>query len=666
MLFLWRTSYDSPVLTRRRFALTLLPAVAVVLLYLPTLGYGFLNYDDRPFILSQEFWSEPSWACLAECFTQPFVGHYHPLLWASLLIERVVWGPSAFGLRLSQLLAFAGCAVLLVVVSRRLGLSERTALLAGLIFGLHPAHVESVVWISARAGPFAMLPALGALVFYLGADPDRPLGPRRGLSIASLFLIAVAMKSTVAIALLPCLVLAAWDRGRRRDIGWLLLYSVMGLGWLAINALTYEGGVTAGIEVSLPERLRTTTHALAWYVQHTWLPYPLAPSPEAPALAGGPELRDALALGMIVFAWGAVAFAYRKGWRRPVPLAVVFFAVLLPVAGLVPFNHFVQDRYLLAPVAAFAIGAAEGLVRLARIPRNRVVVWALIGGLALSVFYGRRYARAWHDDLSLREWAWRVQPTRETEEEVLVEGCNSPSPEVRARAIATVLSMVRQGSDSRTLHMLAGSALREEGDLEQAVVHFQAVLRVRWNQRYLAGFQLIDIAVQTGRLDLGTKTLVEIEPEVPRVGRHMLGILRGDLHVARGNLDAAVVAYKGVLSGRPSSDRAWLGLAHAARKRGKPGEARAALERVRDPSACLAFQAHLALDEGDAVACAEHLAGLGGRKTREVGLAEIRLVLLRKGPEAARVALARFLEMAGPGARLLAREEADLRPLLQE
>ena len=156
-------------------------ALATLIVYLTCLQNGFIDWDDGPYVfanprihsLNAEFFR---WA-----FFEFHSFNWHPLTWVSHAIDYALWGLNPLGHHLTSILLHAANAFLVSVLSMKLlavhmerstrygqptFLDHRTMLIAagttGLLFGIHPLHVESVAWVAERKD------LLCALFFLLG------------------------------------------------------------------------------------------------------------------------------------------------------------------------------------------------------------------------------------------------------------------------------------------------------------------------------------------------------------------------------------------------------------------------------------------------------------------------------------------------------------------
>src|SRR5262249_26922834 len=133
--------------------------------FAPTVGHGFLFWDDRAFIAENPLIARPSTATSLTLWTQPLLDLYAPLtysLWAGL---SAAFGRATWGFQLTTVVRHAvnpWCVLL--------GEASAGAAVAGaLVFAVHPVQVESVAWASETkdllSACFALLAIHQMLVF---------------------------------------------------------------------------------------------------------------------------------------------------------------------------------------------------------------------------------------------------------------------------------------------------------------------------------------------------------------------------------------------------------------------------------------------------------------------------------------------------------------------
>jgi hypothetical protein len=84
----------------------------------------------------------------------------------------VVWhglGVRSVPFHLVSLLCHVACVLLVRALGQKLGLSARASLVAAALFAVHPAHLESVVWVVGLKDPMYVFFMLGFLMLQLSA-----------------------------------------------------------------------------------------------------------------------------------------------------------------------------------------------------------------------------------------------------------------------------------------------------------------------------------------------------------------------------------------------------------------------------------------------------------------------------------------------------------------
>lgn len=99
--------------------------------------------------------------------------YFRPLYQVSLILDNEIWNTSPFGFHLTNIILHSISTVLLYfLVLILLGEfnirgREAIALIASILFALHPLHVESVSFISARGDILAAIFFFLSLIFYI-------------------------------------------------------------------------------------------------------------------------------------------------------------------------------------------------------------------------------------------------------------------------------------------------------------------------------------------------------------------------------------------------------------------------------------------------------------------------------------------------------------------
>src|SRR5690242_7331013 len=170
-----------------RWLVPALPPLAALVAFSSALVGGFQQWDDVVLLVDNPAYRGLSWSHLRWMFTADLMGHYMPLTWLTYGVDYVLWGLRSFGYHLTSIALHVANVTLVYLVAlwilRRARQPARPdspdrdlrlgAMVAALIFGVHPLRVESVAWITERRDVLCGLLCLLAVLLYLRAvDPE--------------------------------------------------------------------------------------------------------------------------------------------------------------------------------------------------------------------------------------------------------------------------------------------------------------------------------------------------------------------------------------------------------------------------------------------------------------------------------------------------------------
>ncbi len=118
--------------------------------FLPCLGAQFVYWDDDLHLLNNPLVYTTDFGSIASIFQTVINKTYIPLTILSFNLEYCLFGLSPFVYHLDNLILHILVCILVYALVRRMGFEAMIALLAALLFGIHPMHVESVAWVTQR------------------------------------------------------------------------------------------------------------------------------------------------------------------------------------------------------------------------------------------------------------------------------------------------------------------------------------------------------------------------------------------------------------------------------------------------------------------------------------------------------------------------------------
>jgi Flp pilus assembly protein TadD len=352
-------------------------------------------------------------------------GPYRPVTTLSYALNYAVHGRWTPGFHAVNVALHALASVLLWALARRLARAalparaDRVALLAGLLFALHPAHVEAVATIFGRTEPLSAVFTLGALLVAL-----RWREASWRLSAAVLLLAGGVLSKEVAVVAPALFLLIAYGLpgaaglqtrpGLADAAGRRALLAALGVaGSLALAAVPYF--LARGLDVSVAPVARwfpvgtpgthvalTMSRVLGEYLRilafPTFLGGDFAYAARIPTLTG-----PTASFWIATVAWvaaGAAGAALLLSRRAPMEGAGIVwtFAALTPVLHLVPVGVLLAERLLYLPSAGFCLAAGAALARFAPataeiLPATAPSAWARRGGVIAAAILALLAAR---------------------------------------------------------------------------------------------------------------------------------------------------------------------------------------------------------------------------------------------------------------------------------
>jgi protein O-mannosyl-transferase len=424
---------------RWRIGLLLVVAVAV---YANSVQNGF-TFDDHSYILGNTAVRSGS---LKELFVPTKANNMlRPFTFATFQLEWAARGPRPFAYHLANVLLHAVVTVLLYLLLLNLlefvPQAPTIALVAALLFAVHPIHTEAVASIVGRAELLAVAFLLAAWILHV---QDRQI-------LALVCLLLAMMSKESAICFLPLAVAGDYARGKLKPMGRYVSILVVTVLYLAVF-WKLKGNRFGQLSVSfldnplasLPVKWRILNAvAIAW--RYVWLqifPAKLSCDYSYNSIllyANWRHHLPAVAAALLVLAiWVWALWAQKNEWFLAGAIYLGGFAVTANV--LVATGTIMGERLAYLPSAGFCLLAALLWIRLEN--RNRTLAW-----LVLSVILATLAART-----VLRNRDWRDNFT------------------LFSTDVKTVPGSIK-------MHVNYGGELGNRGQLEAARKEFQSALR---------------------------------------------------------------------------------------------------------------------------------------------------------------------------------------------
>jgi protein O-mannosyl-transferase len=473
----------------RRFARFGHRALEPLALLLATLAayypawHGGMLWDDNAHLTRPELQSTAGlWRIW---FDVGATQQYYPLTHSAFWFMHRLWGDVTTGYHLVNIILHATSAWLLTLILRRLAIPG--AVLAAVIFALHPVGVESVAWMTELKNTLSGVCYLAAALAYLRFDARRTTGAYAG----SLLLFILALLAKTVTAVLPATMLVAfwWKRGTidwRRDVRPLGPFFVVGAAVGVVTAW-FERALNGarGFEFQLAaiDRVLIAGRAICFYFAKLVWPFPLAfiyPRWKIDASAWQPYIYPTVVIAVVAGGW-----SLRRWSRAPLAAALLFCGTLVPALGFVdvyPFRYsYVADHFqYLASIAVFTLVAAAVMRSFQRTAVNsgraELALCMAVGVplAALTWMQSHQYV----DERTLYEATLRTNPACWLCHNNLATAKLHGSDADIEEAVHHLRESLRINPDDAEAHNNMGGVYQREGRYEDAIREHEEALRL--------------------------------------------------------------------------------------------------------------------------------------------------------------------------------------------
>ncbi len=328
-------------------------AALVFMLFLPTIRYDFVDWDDPLFITNNPLILGLSAQNIRGIFTQYVSGNYIPLTLLSFAINYEIAGLQPWVFHLTNVLLHAINVLLAFHLLLRLTGSGRLALIAAAFFGLHPLRVESVAWVTERKDVLFACFYLSSLASWLRFRDTRN---RRDWALSLGCFLCAGLAKQQAVSLPVILLLCDWYTHRFDRRSWLavLPFFAMAAGFAAIAVYGQWSAeaLKAGPMYSPLHRILLASHSLGFYVIKQVWPHPLSVVYEFPVDVIAHSAFSPIRALVLVAGFLFVARRHRLALFG----GAFFIITLLPMLNLFPAGvQVVADRFSYLPAIGFGL-----------------------------------------------------------------------------------------------------------------------------------------------------------------------------------------------------------------------------------------------------------------------------------------------------------------------
>ncbi|MFC1631499.1 tetratricopeptide repeat protein [Candidatus Omnitrophota bacterium] len=420
---------------------------------------------------------------------------YRPLVMVSYMINYHFSGLEPRGYHLTNVLLHVLVALCLFWFLNVLYHDRILALIASVLFVIHPAHAESICYISGRSDPLFALFLLLSFIFYIKHLNTN----NKAFLFVTLASYALALLSKESSLIFPLLLLI-YHRAFQKKVKISRFLSIVGLVCIYLGLrLT----VLKFAELHIPalsaifQRIPGFSVAIITYLRLLILPFNLH-------MAYGEQLfsfsdpQAILGYFVVLALLGLALFRGRK--NRLAFFAVFWFLItLLPGSNLYPLVFYAAEHFLYLPSIAFFLILAKGFTALLKKKELRII--AIVAVICLSTFYAYLTIRQndyWQEPISFYKKTLEFEPDNPRVHTAL--GVAYSDLGKSQEAIAAYQKAIAVDPEYVQAYTKLGLAYREIGSQQEARALYEKAIEI--NPDYADAYNNLGIVYY---YDLGKK-----------------------------------------------------------------------------------------------------------------------------------------------------------------
>ena len=392
--------------------------LASLVSYINTFDNEFV-WDDHIFILDNT--DIKLFSNIPYFFKEDADGLYRPLRTLHYTIAYSIFKKNEFGYHLNSIFFHIIISVLIFFIIKNI-IGKNIALIASLIFAVHPIHTERVANMTAGFDLLGIFLLLLSFYFYIlfSKSSNKESFIKNGKNnryfiFSLLFFILALFASEEAITLPLLIILYEFSFNREKfykkniikNLNYYLPYFIAALLYMVLRffVLGIRGRIEEYLGGNFYITMLTMSKVYVKYIILLLFPVNLTLFQEVPIAKG---FFDAgVLISLLVLA--IILFLTIKNYRNNIIFFSVFwfFIVLLPMSNIIPIQLFMAERYLYAPSIGFSLLLGYLFFKIYNIKNEKLIknVLVVLFILLLSLYAARTIARNgdWQDNLTL--WA---------------------------------------------------------------------------------------------------------------------------------------------------------------------------------------------------------------------------------------------------------------------
>jgi tetratricopeptide (TPR) repeat protein len=504
----------------------------------PALSAQASSLDDQEYLHDNYLVRNPSWASARRFLTEVLEpstveGYYQPLTMISLMLDCAMGGgpDNLKPIHITSLFLHIANTALVIVLLYTLFGEVWPAVMAGLLFGVHPLTVDSIVWVVERKTVLASFFALCCMIFYI--HYTKKSNWKFYIGCVLMYVLALMAKPITTPVPILLLLFDFWPLRRlsKRSLVEKVPLFVIGFvfGVITVISQSRTAAIIAPAKQGFIQILLIICHNIIFYLYKVIWPVNLTvfyPFPEPMSLSNPMVLAGVVGSCVLI----CVLFLSLRWTRAPVTGWLIFFVAIFPTLGIIRFTdviaanrflYFPSIGYLLIVLKAFS-WLWHNAQRHFRLYLRRIITIAVVVILALlEIISTRSYLVHWRDSESHFRHVSKFAP------------------------------------DSAKIHDYVGLALAKKGKSDEAIFHFTKALQLDPNF-YRAHINLGIMLAKREDLDKAIEhffRVIQLKPKLAKVHHNLALAL-----FSKGDIEGTIKHYRESLRLEPYSPETLHGL----------------------------------------------------------------------------------------------------------
>jgi tetratricopeptide (TPR) repeat protein len=378
-----------------------------VFVLLPTLQNEILHWDDEVYITTNDLVKDLSFKKVGDQFSTTSVNsNYHPLTLFSWSIDHSIGGLDPFVYHLHNLILHLLNILLVYIFVLLLAKKPLVAAIVALLFGMHPMHIESIAWISARKDLLYSFYYLITLIVYVKYAQLKNLKKKYLVLCLGCFLMALLSKGMAITLPFILLIIDYWLHRtiNRKVLLEKIPFFLLAIGFGIVGYMVQGEALNSSEEIPIYNRFFVATYNVIIYMVKVVFPVGLSSFHPYPSNLPW-YLYSSSILVLVLLVW----LYFKRKANRTLLFGFAFFLIsLTPVLQIVAFGQAIHaERYTYLPYLGLFLLFAIGFDWLfTRFKKRKFQLIPIAFGcilIGLLSFHSFSRSKVWKNDETLWE-----------------------------------------------------------------------------------------------------------------------------------------------------------------------------------------------------------------------------------------------------------------------